>query len=134
MVSSSVQSGGGWAARAANMPFIFSELLLLLQMCRAGRGSHECMGCPPHLQFMGTSVLGHWRSQGSSRGENQPKLLVANLSLPGLSLGQRTPSPAGESSQGSWVPMSHFSPWKSVGEEVGALGFQSDADETWKGS
>ena len=67
-------------------------------------------------------------------GENQPKLLVANLSLPGMSLGQRTPSPAGESSQGSWAPMSHFSPWKSVGEEVGALGFQSDADETWKGS
>ena len=41
--------------RAADMPSILSELLLLGQMCRAGRGQQEGTGHPPCPQFTGTS-------------------------------------------------------------------------------
>lgn len=105
------------------MPSILSEVPLLGQMWTAGRGPQEGTGRPPGPQFMGTSGLRLLEGPGILIGENQPKILVANLSLPGLSLCQRAANPAGEPSQGSWVPMSHFSPRKSVGDEVGALGF-----------
>ena len=47
---------------------------------------------------------GSLRGQGSFLGENQPKFSVANLSLPGLSLGQGTLNPAGVFSRVSWDP------------------------------
>ena len=86
------------------MPSILSEVLLLGQMCRAGRGSQEGTGHPPCPQFTGTTGLGQVEGPGILMGENQPKLLVANLSLPGLSLGQGTLNHAGVFSQVSWDP------------------------------
>ena len=100
MVSSSVQCGGrgSWALRAVDMPSILSELLLLGQMCRAGRGPQEGKGHPPWPQLMGTSGLRQLEGPGILVEENQLKLLVANLSLPGLSLGQGPLNLAGGSS------------------------------------
>jgi hypothetical protein len=86
------------------MPSILSEVPLLGQMWTAGRGPQEGTGRPPGPQFMGTSGLRLLEGPGILIGENQPKILVANLSLPGLSLGQGTLNPAGVFSQVSWDP------------------------------
>ena len=83
---------GGWVLRAADMPSIPSVLLCFGQMCRAGRGLQEDTGHPPCPQFKGTTRLGQLEWPGILLGENQPKLSVANLSLAGLSLGQRPPT------------------------------------------
>ena len=68
------------------------------QMCRAGRGPQEGKGHPPWPQLMGTSGLRQLEGPGILVEENQLKLLVANLSLPGLSLGQGPLNLAGGSS------------------------------------
>ena len=86
------------------MPSILSEVPLLGQMWTAGRGPQEGTGRPPGPQFTGTSGLRLLEWPGILIGENQPKILVANLSLPGLSLGQGTLNPAGVFSQVSWDP------------------------------
>ena len=90
--------------RAADMPSILSELLLLGQMCRAGRGPQEGTGHPPCPQFTGTTGLGQLEGPGIFFGRESAQFSVANLSLPGLSLGQGTLNPAGVFSRVSWDP------------------------------
>ena len=106
MVSSSVQGGGGgsWVLRAADMSSILSALLCLGRLWRAGRGQQEGTGHPPSPSSQEPQLLDSRRDQGYWWEENQPKLSLANLSLPGLILGQRTPNPEGRPSRVSWDP------------------------------
>ena len=62
----------GWALRAADMPSILSELLLLSQMCRAGRGLQEGKGRSPCPQLTGTSGLRQLEGAGSQHGKSHP--------------------------------------------------------------
>ena len=66
-----------------------------------GRRARDAHPAPSSREPHGS---GRWRGQGSRWGENQPKLSVANLSRPGLSLGQGTLNDAGVFARVSWDP------------------------------
>ena len=116
------------------MPSIFSELLLLGQLCRAWRAPQEGTGRPPCPQFTGTSGF---------RQHKGPVILMGRESAQafgGKSFTSRAESGPEDPKRCRWAllgllgPISHLSPRKLVGGKVGALGFWSDAGETWKGS
>ena len=95
MVSSSVQGrgGGGWALRAADMPSILSEVLLLGQMCRAGRGPQEGTGHPPCPQFTGTTGLGQLEGPGIFFGRESAQVFSGKSLTSRAESGPRDPKP-----------------------------------------
>ena len=100
-------SVGAGAAGCSELQTCLPSLLCFSALARcAGQGGdcRRARAAYPTSSSREPQGSGSWRGQGSWRGEKQPTLLVANLSLPGLSLGQRTLNPAGESSQGSRDP------------------------------
>ena len=125
MVSSSVQGGGGggWALRAADMPSILSELLLLGQMCRAGSGLQEGTGRPPCPQFMGTSGLRQLEGPGILMGRESTQAFGGKYFTCRAETGPEAPEPCRWVLPGLLGPISHLSPGNLVGGKVGTLGF-----------
>ena len=112
MGSSSVQGGGrgGWALRAADMPPILSELLLLGQMGSAGRGPQEGTGCPLCPLVRGTTGLGHLEGPGILMGRESAQAF-SGKSLPSRAeSGPRDLEPCRCVLPGLLGPISHLSP------------------------
>ena len=129
MVSSSVQGRGGgrWALRGADMPSILSELLLLGQMCRAGRGLQEGTGCPPCPQPMVTSGLRQLEEPGILMGRESAQAFGGKFLTYRPVSGQEAPEPCSWILLGLLGPISHLSSRNLVGGKVRTLGFYSDA-------
>ena len=125
MVSSSVECGGrgGWVLRAADMPSILSEVLLLGQMCRAGRGPQEGKGHPPCLQLMGTSGLRQPEGPGILMGRESAQAFGGKSLTSRTESGPEAPEPCRWVLLGLLGLISHLSPGKLVGGEVGDLRF-----------
>ena len=123
MVSSFLQGGGGrdWALRATDMPSILSELLLLGQMCRAGRGPQVGTGRPRYPQFMGTTGLRQLEGPAILMGRESAQAFHGKSFTCRAESGPEAPEPC------RWVlscllgPISHLSPRNLVGGNVGAL-------------
>ena len=90
--------------RAADMPSILSELLLLGQMCRAGRGPQEGKGRPPCPHLMVTSGLRQLEGPGILMGRESAQAFSGKSLTCRAESGPEAPNPAGGSSQVSWGP------------------------------
>ena len=125
MVSSSVQGRGrgSWALRAADMPSILSELLLLGQMCRAGSGLQEGTGRPPCPQFMGTSGLRQLEGPGILMGRESTQAFGGKYFTCRAETGPEAPEPCRWVLPGLLGPISHLSPRDLVGGKVRTLEF-----------
>ena len=122
MVSSSVQGRGGWggwALRAADMPSILSEVLLLGQMCRAGRGPQEGTGHPPCPQFTGTTGLGQLEGPGIFFGRESAQVFSGKSLTSRAESGPRDPEPCRCVLPGLLGPISHLIPRNLVGGKAG---------------
>ena len=101
------RAGAGGAAGRSELQTCLPSSLRFSSLARcAGQGgdrrrARDTHPVPSSQEPQGSGSL---RGQGSFLGENQPKFSVANLSLPGLSLGQGTLNPAGVFSRVSWDP------------------------------
>ena len=101
------RAGAGGAAGRSELQTCLPSSLRFSSLARcAGQGgdrrrARDTHPAPSSREPQGSGSL---RGQGSFLGENQPKFSVANLSLPGLSLGQGTLNPAGVFSRVSWDP------------------------------
>ena len=114
---------GGWVLRAADMPSIPSVLLCFGQMCRAGRGLQEGTGCLPHLQFTGTSGLGQLEGSGILAGRETAHAFGGKSLTSRTESGSEAPEPCRWVLLGLLGLISHLSPGKLVGGEVGDLRF-----------